>query len=389
MQAHRLRELDGIRGIACLMVLLDHIIVSGLPYDKIPGLYRLGPWLIGGVDLFFVLSGFLIGGILLDNKGASNYFKVFWTRRIARIMPVYYLLMLSFFLMLAIKPYLGAPWLDQFLFKDMMPLWTYPLFVQNFAQSLDGGDGGARWVASTWSLAIEEQFYLMLPPLIYFISRRSVASFAAICIVIALFVRARLWQTTGSWFTGYFLLPGRMDALAFGLLATLAIRHAPTLAWLQRSRRMLDVLAVGLVLFLTSHALPDIAKLMPQTASFIIRSEDFSFRAALFAYAILRVFLVPEQSWYRRFLVRAPLVFTGIVSYSLYMYHPAINGLLFGMVFGDEPKIPDIPHFLVALVVIAVSFALAWLSTTYFEMPIRRWAHQVRYRAAPARVEAS
>jgi peptidoglycan/LPS O-acetylase OafA/YrhL len=304
-------------------------------------------------------------------------------------MPVYYLLMLSFFLMLAIKPYLGAPWLDQFLFKDMMPLWTYPLFVQNFAQSLDGGDGGARWVASTWSLAIEEQFYLMLPPLIYFISRRSVASFAAICVVIALFVRARLWQTTGSWFTGYFLLPGRMDALAFGLLATLAIRHAPTLAWLQRSRRMLDALAIGLVLFLTSHALPDIAKLMPETASFIIRSEDFSFRAALFAYAILRVFLVPEQSWYRRFLIRAPLVFTGIVSYSLYMYHPAINGLLFGMVFGDEPKIPDIPHFLVALVVIAVSFALAWLSTTYFEMPIRRWAHQVRYRAVPARVEAS
>jgi peptidoglycan/LPS O-acetylase OafA/YrhL len=159
-----------MRGIACLAVLLDHCIFSNIPAGSFPGLYRLSGWLISGVDLFFVLSGFLIGGILLDHKNTTNYFRVFWTRRVGRIMPVYYLLLATFFTVLLIRPWLPAPWLDAFLLKDMMPVWTYPLFVQNIAQALDGGDGGARWVASTWSLGIEEQFYLLLPPLIYILS---------------------------------------------------------------------------------------------------------------------------------------------------------------------------------------------------------------------------
>ena len=159
--SERVSELDGVRGIACLLVIADHVIVSGLPHGILPG--RIVPWLIGGVDLFFVLSGFLIGGILLDNRSATNYFRAFWIRRIARIWPVYYLLVFSFFAVVVARPMLPWPWLDRFLLKDAMPLWTYPTFLQNFAQGASGLDGGARWVASTWSLAIEEQFYLLLP----------------------------------------------------------------------------------------------------------------------------------------------------------------------------------------------------------------------------------
>ena len=206
MHRGRLLELDGIRGIACILVLLDHVIFSNLP--SLPGIGRLTPWLIGGVDLFFVLSGFLIGGILIDNKLASNYFKGCWIRRAGRVWPVYYLLVLTFFAVLALKPYLSAPWLDRFLLRDTMPLWTYPLFLQNFAQASDNWFGGARWVASTWSLAIEEQFYLLAPPLVYLMTRRSVTSLAVTCIVAALLFRALLSQMTGSWTAGYFLLPG-------------------------------------------------------------------------------------------------------------------------------------------------------------------------------------
>ena len=384
MQKLRLPELDGLRGIACLMVMLDHVIVSSLPQDLMPGLYRLSTWLIGGVDLFFVLSGFLIGGILLDHKDSSNYFQVFWTRRIGRIFPVYYLLMLTFFCMIGIKTRLDAPWLDVFLFNNIMPLWTYLLFVQNFAQSLDGGDGGARWVASTWSLAIEEQFYLLLPPLIYVMRRRSVVALAAMCVIIALLVRAHLWQATGSWFTGYFLLPGRMDSLAFGLLGALAIRNAAAFAWLQRSRRILDLLALIVMAFLSTNALVAIGERTPEAISFLVRSSDFTLRAALFSYALLRIFLVSERSWYRRSLSFPTLIFIGTISYALYMYHQVVNGLLHGVFFADIPRITDFSHLLVALVVIVLSVILAWLSTNYYEHPFRRWSQRVVYRPAPS-----
>ena len=380
MQERRYLELDGLRGIACLAVVLDHCVTSALPPDFVPGLHRLSEWLIGGVDLFFVLSGFLIGGILLDHRTAANYFRVFWTRRVSRIMPVYYLLMLTFFAVLLVKPWLGAPWLDVFLFKDTMPLWTYPLFVQNFAQAFQGGDGGARWVASTWSLAIEEQFYLLLPPLVYVLSRRKVTVLAVVCIVAALGVRAFAFQRTGSVFAGYFLLPGRMDALMFGVLAALATRHSPTMRWLAHRRWPLDGLALAAAAILSTNILNYLAGPGTSLLSFGIRSLDFTLKAAVFAYMILRIFLVPAQARYRRALASPVLVAAGTISYALYMYHPAINGLLHGMFFGTEPRITNLPQLAVALLVIGSSVALAWVSTTYFEMPIRRLAHRMKYR---------
>lgn len=384
MQDRHYRELDGLRGVACLAVVLDHCVISAIPPGLVPGLYRLSEWLIGGVDLFFVLSGFLIGGILLDHRTSANYFRVFWIRRVSRIMPVYYLLMLSFFAMLLIKPWLGASWLDVFLFKDLMPLWTYPLFVQNFAQAFHGGDGGARWVASTWSLAIEEQFYLLLPPLVFLLGRSKVTVLAIVCIIVALLARALAWQATGSWFTGYFLLPGRMDALMFGVLGALAFRQPLAMQLLGRHRRALDGLALVVALLLSTNVLTYLGGPGPSLPSFVIRSLDFTLKAALFCYMILRIFLVPVASRYRRVLASPMLVACGTISYALYMYHPAINGLLHGMFFANEPRITDLSHLLVAIAVIGVSVILAWASTRFFEMPIRRMAHRVKYRASLA-----
>src|SRR5215217_671958 len=93
----RNRRWDGVRGIACLLVLVMHCFTTIMARDwqmlmwsYFPG---LGTILTGGVDLFFVLSGFLIGGILLDSRKAPNFFRVFWVRRAARILPVYILLL--------------------------------------------------------------------------------------------------------------------------------------------------------------------------------------------------------------------------------------------------------------------------------------------------------
>lgn len=378
-QEHRLKELDGLRGLACLLVLLDHCVVGPVPLHWIPGLGRLSGWLIGGVDLFFVLSGFLISGILLDNKGAGNYFMVFWIRRVGRIMPVYYLLMLSFFAMLLVKQQFPASWLDVYLFRDAMPLWTYPVFVQNFAQAADGGTGGARWVASTWSLAVEEQFYLLLPPLAYMLSRRSLAAVAVACVCAACLVRATLWSASGSWNTAYFLLPGRMDSLMFGLLSAVIVRRPPALRFVQRHRLFFDAGSVAAAVALTAAVFSPNGVTPSSRAEFVIWSLDFTVRAALFAYLIVRIFIVPENSPYRQLLSAKSLVGTGIISYALYMYHPAINGIVHGLVFQDEPRIVDAGHLSVAVLVIAISIVLAWLSTRYFEMPIRKLTHRFKY----------
>jgi peptidoglycan/LPS O-acetylase OafA/YrhL len=89
-------ELDGVRGIACLLVLIDHCVIGPLVLKPGSDLetvrVHLQPFLFGGVDLFFILSGFLISGILMDSRDGPLYFRRFWTRRIARIFPVYYTL---------------------------------------------------------------------------------------------------------------------------------------------------------------------------------------------------------------------------------------------------------------------------------------------------------
>src|ERR671933_724528 len=124
----RYPELDGLRGIAILMVVAWH--------------YNLGPFL-SGVDLFFVLSGFLLGGILLDKKEAPNYFKAFYARRVCRIFPLYFVCLLVFVILVAV-PVLG--WLlfgdsIRLLLGDPIPLWSYMTFTQNFAMAQLGGWG--------------------------------------------------------------------------------------------------------------------------------------------------------------------------------------------------------------------------------------------------------
>src|ERR1700722_14219468 len=154
----RIPELDGIRGIAIAMVGVYHYFVQ--PMQFVPGsalaylkaACRL-TW--SGVDLFFVLSGFLIGGILLDSRDRPDYFRSFYTRRFFRIVPIY-----AATLMLT-HPLMGWSGMHQ-----VGRWWVYPLFLQHFwmAAASDFGLWGV-----TWSLAVEEQFYLTLAAIIRYL----------------------------------------------------------------------------------------------------------------------------------------------------------------------------------------------------------------------------
>jgi peptidoglycan/LPS O-acetylase OafA/YrhL len=194
----RLPEIDGLRGIACLLVVLLHCLLGFVIFPALtPARNVIGMFLAGGVDAFFVLSGFLIIGILIDNRSASNYFRVFWTRRVLRIFPVHFLLYATFLIMLGVKIAINAPALNVWLFKDSLPVWSYPLFIQNYFMAVEH-QTGSYWVGVTWSLAIEEQFYFIMPLLAFVLRRSQVFSLALVCIAIAFSCALRLAMTGGT-----------------------------------------------------------------------------------------------------------------------------------------------------------------------------------------------
>src|SRR5262249_44795416 len=123
-------------------------------------LQRAGSLFFSGVDLFFVLSGFLIGGIVLDHRDSASLLPAFYARRFFRIIPLYALLLVSFFVCREL------PGLSQtnrgLYFTSTVPEWSYLCFTQNIAMAVKR-DIGPYWLGVTWSLAVEEQFYLLAP----------------------------------------------------------------------------------------------------------------------------------------------------------------------------------------------------------------------------------
>lgn len=361
-----LPELDGIRGIAVLMVVLLHAMFGIMTPEfqyQVPGpLYRFVFGGGGGVDLFFVLSGFLIGGILVDHKDADNYFKIFWIRRAARILPVYLLLMATYVVAKQIGQN-GAPWFHAFLMKDPLPLWTYLTFTQNYFMAAEN-TGGARWIGITWSLAVEEQFYLIFPFVVFFLSKKAVMKVALFILIAAPVLRGFLWDNYG-FYVGYFPTPARADGLMFGVVAAYLIR-SKKLQWLADRRVLLDILA-GVAIYI-----------LMWKAKWVGESGAFSLRSALFAYAIVRIFIT--DGVYRKFLRSRFMVFMGLISYSFYMYHQAINGLFHGYFFSQVPKIENWSGVAVGVSVLLVSGILATLSTRYFEKPFRDLGKRFEYR---------
>src|SRR5262249_45843542 len=189
-------------------------------------------------------------GILLDYRQATNYFRVFWTRRILRIFPVYFLLLGTYLAALALHLHFHFPALDVWLFKDTLPAWSYALFIQNYFMAY-ALHIGSYWNAITWSLAIEEQFYLLMPLLVFVLNSRQLLAVALACVVIA--PALRFWPgANGNWV--YFPTPCRMDALMFGVLATCVIRDEAMLNFFRRWRVAFD--AAVLILFVMALDIP-------------------------------------------------------------------------------------------------------------------------------------
>src|SRR5688572_6027292 len=212
-QAGFIPALDGLRGIAIILVMLHHF-TSYRPTAGIDGLIGSVVFFFWtGVDLFFVLSGFLISGILLDTRNSERYFTSFYARRTLRIFPLYYLVLFLAFVVLPKFPAVHAVLAGH---PDVPTQWPYWLYLTNF--SIADGGWVHGWVDVAWSLAIEEQFYLVWPLMIWLCPPRLVAPLCAVILVAEPIARVYA-RATDVPSLSIFVLPWfRLDGFATGAL---------------------------------------------------------------------------------------------------------------------------------------------------------------------------
>lgn len=370
MRGH-IPALDGLRGVAILLVLAVHFRVppadNGL--DRAVGLALGLGWL--GVDLFFVLSGFLITGLLLDAKGGSGYFGRFYMRRVLRIFPAYYLV-LAFFLLVSHLPDMGGP-----LRSDGVTgrEWWFWLYLSNVAMTLFGqpetvlGQGVIRTdpLAITWSLAVEEQFYLVWPVVVLLCSRQRLLSVCAVLLVLAPMIRgALLVGGVGAGFGlfgPYVLMPARMDSFAVGAGVALLARQPAVLSVLARCARMVAPLAGAFLLVIAVRRGPSFASGPMETAGFSIAAIGFG--------SLLVLALVNQRvsRWLEWPVLRA----FGRYSYAIYLIHIPLARLIFPWLFPplSPPPIVLGSHLVLQVVVWAVLLPAAllagWLSWQLIE----------------------
>ena len=371
----RIPELDGIRGIAIGMVLIYHYFLR-LPVTPgtLPAYIRAtGHLAWSGVDLFFVLSGFLIGGILLDARDSSNYFQVFYTRRFLRIVPIYVVVLALAFGMSRLVRWGAAPPLT-FMSDQQLPWLTYLVFVQNFWMAATNTFGG--WgLGQTWSLAVEEQFYLTLPAVMRFINPRALVTILAAGVVGAPALRMlahAIWPT--HIYSSVVMMPCRADALLLGALGAIALRNPGWRAGLEKNRLALlgtlGVLAGGFVVLSVRYG---------DAESFGMLSVGFTW-LALFYLCILLYALLNRESWLSGLLRWRWLGWLGTIAYGVYLLHEPVRYVLFGLILsGPHPEASVLRQFLVTVLALLVTLVVCRASWEYFEKPLVQLGHRVRY----------
>jgi peptidoglycan/LPS O-acetylase OafA/YrhL len=306
--AGHLVPLDGLRGLAILLVLLVHFTTDmALPPGSVASgarsVFQIG-WI--GVDLFFVLSGFLITGILVDNEGSAAYFSAFYARRALRILPVYFLVVFAAFHVL---PYL-LPDFDTGGARTEAAFW---LFLTNFA---DLPYQLSRSFGHFWSLAIEEQFYLLWPLVVYLSSRRHARRIALLTVMLSPILR---WIALGAGVSGgsiYHFTPFRLDGLATGAFIALSVRDPVARIGLDRLSKLAGVIAL-----VVAGVLYGPVQLPEPLSTQLDFSIGFSALNVGFGALLVRVLLAERGSSLARMLSWRGLVTLGTYSYAMYLLH--------------------------------------------------------------------
>jgi len=315
---------------------------------RIPG-FSLG-W--AGVPLFFVLSGFLITSILLEEKSRrfSDYLRAFYIKRTLRIFPLFYAYLAFNYIILLVtgRSTVGYEW--------------YLLYLQNYHIGFELMRSGSipGIVGHTWSLAVEEQFYLIWPVLVYFMSSRQITWICILLIMAAPLTRLAILQASGNVYLANVTLPSCLDMMAYGSI--LALLRTSTIG----TKVVCAMCVFGCTL--TGYAIFELGLEAFWEPGKWVRSASYLYTALAFAFgmAIWAVTVRPNASLVTAFSFR-PLLFTGKISYGLYMWHfiafLAVEKLALKAPVLAMPLVTPLLSLILAYVVSSISF---YFFETYF-----------------------
>jgi peptidoglycan/LPS O-acetylase OafA/YrhL len=300
------------------MVLLLHFVGNVPPTSAVEraivGVTNYGSY---GVELFFILSGFLITGILYDARNKPHYFRNFFMRRVLRIFPLYYGVLVLVFFLAPMMPLLRGPALE-FLIERQMWAWLYAV---NFYVATSG-EWAFSYLDHFWSLAVEEHFYLFWPLVVFLLARRPRL---LIAVSLAISLSAMLARLIGSlvglsWWTTYVLTPFRLDGLALGAFMAVTARQPGGLARLVQAVPRVSAVVGGLlaITFVWTRLVSreELEVVLPVRAALI---------EMLLACLLIWAFNAPARSTTSRFFCSRFMVFLGTYSYGLYVYHHFVS----------------------------------------------------------------
>lgn len=350
----RVVALDGLRGLMTIFVVVSHY------FGEVP--HGLSVVMVGwvAVDMFFVLSGYLVGKLILDKSHAPNFLTVFYVRRACRTLPIYLLCVLGIFGLVGL---IDRPWARS---ETTFPLWSYLTFSQNVFMATRNA-AGHEWLGPTWTMGLEEHFYLVLPLLFLLVPRRRLAALLWAVTLAAVFARAGILVFAPDWWmTTLVFLPTRADVLVCGVLGALVIASPRAMG----PRLDLPLRVAAPALLIVTALLRQIGD-----GSGLVFNIAGPLAVSLGCTAFLLT-LVRDAPEARRF--RSPvLCFFGTNSYAVYLTHMPVLGVMHGLILGTKPDVATAAQWGVTLAALPVCVAVGWLLTRLVEAPIsaygRRW----------------
>ena len=358
----RLPFLDGMRATAALMVMTFHIADQ---HRDIPRLVHAAAFGQSGVDLFFVLSGFLITRILLASKESAYFLRTFYVRRVLRIFPLYFGFLAFYFYLL---PQLTGDSIPPF----STQLWAW-LYAENFPLTFPGLNSSGP--GHFWSLAVEEHFYLVWPLLVFVLSRRNFGIAVIATLVIAPVVRLAFIRHG---LPVYFFTFTRMDSLAYGAALALLVGN-PALRP-EKMQQLFRMLLIGFALLV----LP--AYLWFSGSRFDwLQVVKLSLFPALYFGVIGFCLVDPLARPLVRLFSARWLRWLGGISYGIYVFHPTCITLVQRFVAPARIATNTLLSF-------GLTIGIAYLSFRFFEAPILRLKRHFAYgvtEPADGKVSAS
>jgi peptidoglycan/LPS O-acetylase OafA/YrhL len=352
-------RLDGLRGLATIFVVVSHFLAE-VP-SGITGL-ALG---FVAVCMFFVLSGFLIGRLILEQSSSSNFFKVFYARRFLRTLPSYAVVLGA---IMAVTAFSGLEWVPGL---GSIPAFSYVTFTQNlfFAGELEIG---SEWLAPTWTLAVEEQFYLIAPLAIIWTPRRYLLPVIAGVIAASIVYRFNLALQGKHALTYLPTLLGNADALAMGIGAAVLSREIRPNRIVDRLLEIAPLACLGSIIVASAFIPEDMPIALFMRPVIALASAAFILRIAMNAQV---------STW-----LKAPfLCTTGHNSYSIYLVHMPIAGIVHGLITGLHPDIGSASQNFATALSFPATMLVALALTKAVEDPATRLGRSFRWNSPPSR----